>query len=56
MEGFWVAVLARLSIASPAMVVMQAVVAARATAAETPDGVWAEMVWSLSNTKLLSNF
>lgn len=50
------AVLARLSIASPAMVVMQAVAAAVATKAVTPDGVWAEMVWSLSNTKLFSDF
>ena len=56
MGGFWVAVLARLSIASPVMVVMQAVAAARATTAKTADGVWAEMVWSLSNTKLFSDF
>lgn len=51
MEECWVVALAHLSIARAAMAAMQAAAAVAVTRALTTDGVWAEMVWSLSNTK-----
>tara|TARA_B000000565_G_C23705713_1_gene347486 strand:- start:301 stop:624 length:324 start_codon:yes stop_codon:yes gene_type:complete len=51
MEECWAAVAELHSIAKAVMVVMQAAAAVAVTRALTPNGVWAEMVWSLSNTK-----